>query len=100
MKIRVMLCFGALMMGGCELNGAARQPVVDLAPLRCPPLAAADLAKLREAPALPPAGVVTKSGAQEWVDGLGAQVRQKGDAGQRIAATYESCRVSAEKRAS
>lgn len=87
--------FALLMICGVLAGCAATPPekiAVDLAPRRCPAIPSADLAALAQSPRPAPAGDVTKAAAQEWIDGLGAQVRQMNRAGARLVALYRACR--------
>jgi len=65
---------------------------VDLAPRRCPAIATTDARILGEQPLPPPSSTVTKAQAQEWIDGLGAQVRRMNRAGARVVRLYSKCR--------
>ena len=93
MKFIAILALAAALSGCSALSPQpSAPPVADLAPRRCPEVASADLRALSQAPLPPPAGDVTKASAQQWIDGLGAQVRQMNRAGARLVALYRKCR--------
>ena len=86
------------MMAGCA-QSVPQKIAVDVAPLRCPPIAASDARRLAQAPQQPPAGDMTKSKSQVWIDGLHEQIRAMNKAGGRVIWQYNRCRGDAVKRA-
>ena len=89
----VIACCGALMMAGCAASSPPPAPIVlDLAPKRCPALAAADLRALDQRPLPPPPGDITQGQARAWIDGLGLQVETMRRAGLRVVLQYHRCR--------
>ena len=80
------------MMAGCALS-QPEKVAVDLAVRRCPEIAAGEALILSQAPLPAPAGNVTRAAAQQWIDGLGAQIRQINRAGARVLALYHACRA-------
>jgi len=84
------------MIAGC---GRSDKVLVDLSSLRCPPVRASDARALRQSPAPPPEGAITRAKAQEWIDGLGAQVRRMSKAGERVMWQYDRCRAGIEQAA-
>jgi hypothetical protein len=87
-----------MMMAGCAQN-APQKVAVDLAPLRCPPIARSDARALSQAAEPAPAGDVTKATAQLWIDRLHGQIRAMNKAGERAVWQYGRCRSDAAKRA-
>jgi hypothetical protein len=76
-------------MSGC---GEKKLPVaVDLAPVRCPPLKAADTNPFKQRPAAPPPGDLTASKVKQWLDAREVQLRGVQQAGNRVASQYEAC---------
>lgn len=86
------------MMAGCA-QSVPQKVTVDLGPLRCPPIAGSDARALSQLPMAPPAGDMTKAGAQLWIDTLHSQIRAMSKAGERVVWQYGRCRSDAAKRA-
>lgn len=80
------------MIHGCAENAPQ---TVDLARLRCPPVAAADTRALRQQPAPPPAGDVTDSKLRGWIDAKDHQINTMRLAGGRVIRQYDRCRLGA-----
>lgn len=76
---------------GCAQSDSL--PPLDVGALRCPPLAARDVATLAAAPMPPPPGDIDERGKRAWVDGLRGQVRAMNKAGGRLVWEYGRCRA-------
>lgn len=96
MKFIAILLLAVALSGCAVLAPAPVTQAVDLAPRRCPEIAAADIRALSREPLPPPPGDITKAAAQQWIDGLGAQVRRANRAGARVLALYRKCRKGGE----
>ena len=79
------------MIHGCSQNEAPK--TIDLAAVRCPPIAAADAHALGQRPALPPAGDMTEASARAWVDGKDKTINSMRLAGGRVIRQYDACRT-------
>lgn len=79
------------MIPGCAAN--APQKPIDLASVRCPPVASADARALAQRPAAPPAGDMTEAGLRQWVDGKDHQINAMRLAGGRVIRQYDRCRT-------
>lgn len=76
-------------MAGCAERPAA--VAVDLAPLRCPALRSADTASFAKKPLPAPAGDMTASKLEAWIDGRELQLVETQRAGSRLAILYLAC---------
>jgi hypothetical protein len=76
------------------MAGCASKPEVvatDLAPLRCPALRSADTAPFAKKPLPAPAGDMTASKLEAWIDGRELQLVETQHAGSRVANLYLAC---------
>jgi hypothetical protein len=80
-------------MAGCAENPKPVPVAIDLAPQRCPELAAADTKPFGERPAAPPAGDLTASRLKAWIDAREMQLARVQHAGGRVINQYEACRA-------
>jgi hypothetical protein len=78
-----------LAMAGCAERPAA--VAVDLAPLRCPALRPADTAPFAKKPLPAPAGDMTASKLEAWIDGRELQLVETQRAGSRLSTLYLAC---------
>ncbi len=67
-------------------------PAVDLAPIRCPELTAADKAPFGKPPIPAPKGDLTASRLKTWIDAREMQLVRTQNAGKRTVNLYEACR--------
>jgi hypothetical protein len=85
---RLILLCGVLAIAGC----ASEPQAVDVAAVRCPPVAASDARTLARKPVAAPSGDVTRAAAQVWIDALTSDSEAKRRAGGRLIRQYEQCR--------
>lgn len=78
------------MMSGCAQNASPK--VIDLASVRCPPIAAADAHALAQRPVPPPDGDMTDAKARAWIDAKDQQINGMRLAGRRVTNQYGRCR--------
>ena len=76
------------------MAGCAERPVavaVDLAPVRCPALRSADTVPFARKPIPAPAGDMTASKLEAWIDGRELQLVETQRAGTRLSTLYMAC---------
>jgi hypothetical protein len=79
------------MIPGCAQNEPPKP--VDLAAVRCPPIAGADARALDQRPSPPPAGDMTDARLRAWVDDKDAAISSMRLAGGRVIHQYDRCRT-------
>ena len=89
----LIACYGVPMIHGCAQN--EKPKVVDLASVRCPPIASRDSAALSQRPSPPPAGDMMESQARSWVDDKDSAINSMRLAGGRVIRQYDRCRDGA-----
>jgi hypothetical protein len=82
---------GALMIPGCAPSAPPKP--VDLAAVRCPPIAGADARALSQRPTAPPAGDMTDAKLRAWVDDKDRAISSMRLAGGRVIRQYDRCRT-------
>lgn len=98
---RIVLVAAALLAGCADIEKLAapadaaigqKEPgLLERIKARCPELPPADLAELKARTPRPPAPV-SKGEVRAWIDRLESGERRKGEAGERIARSYDACR--------